>query len=314
MMAKSGPRESESEQAANVVGVAPLPAVRLEALVVMRVARVPGFVDAVEDAAEAALPRALGQEAMQAAAELRRGDFLRVGLADRGQMIGVVDARLEKREPAVEFDPVNLVGGFGNGQRLQARRIEGALIGEVVNGEQARRLDAAPGEIAGRERRRPVVEVQIVRPPVGIAQSRRHVGGRKAEAGEADVIVDPVSPVGVEIEPARPVIEVCVEDHVDGNAVGGSRSPQGAGWNFAEARQQADRLYAAGALEHLAIARHEDADVRQGTQRARQRRRDLAETAGLYVVGDFRSNEKDLAARNRRLSLRGLALKVAKTL
>ena len=69
-----------------------------------------------------------------------------------------------------------------------------------------------------------------------------------------------------------------------------------------------------GALEHLAIARHEDADVRQGAQRARQRRRDLAETAGLHVVGDFRSNEKDLAARNRRLSLRGLALKVAKTL
>ena len=156
--------------------------------------------------------------------------------------------------------------------------------------------------------------MQIIRPPVGIAEARRHVGRGEAQAGEADIVVDPVLAVGINIEPARPVVEIGVEDDIDGNAVGRLRASERAGRNFAESRQQADRLDIAGALQHLPIARHENAHIRKRAQRAWQRGRNFAETASLNVVGDFGGDEKNPASRAKLLSLRGLALKVAMTL
>ena len=77
---------------------------------------VPTFIDAVGDAAEQALLGLGGEKTVEAAAEIRGGDFLRVRGADRGDVAGIGHAGLEERHLAVELHAFLLQGMVGNAQ------------------------------------------------------------------------------------------------------------------------------------------------------------------------------------------------------
>src|SRR5437868_2431266 len=71
-------------------------------------ARVPTFIDAVENACQTRLVGALGQQAFQPAAEFRRGDLAGVSLADGREVRRIDQAALEERQLVVEFQPVDM--------------------------------------------------------------------------------------------------------------------------------------------------------------------------------------------------------------
>src|SRR3974377_2192695 len=70
-------------------------------------ARVPAFIDAVEDAGELLRLGADAKQSFHAATELGRRDLPGIGCADRGQMRGVDDTALEEGKLVVEFDTVD---------------------------------------------------------------------------------------------------------------------------------------------------------------------------------------------------------------
>jgi hypothetical protein len=83
--------------------------------------RIPAFIDAVGDAAEQALLGLGGEETVEAAAEFRRGDFLGIGGADRGDVAGIGHAGLEERHLAVELHAFLLQAWGGMPSSGQAR-------------------------------------------------------------------------------------------------------------------------------------------------------------------------------------------------
>ena len=131
--------------------------------------RIPGVgVDAVEDAVE--VGRAVGEQPLQAHAERLALDLARVGRADGGDRVGVVERRLEEGQLAVVLDAVDR-------ERLRAARRAArprtasnmpwkARLWMVIT----RRGPRAPptAQIRGREAGLPVVRVHHLRlPPSG---------------------------------------------------------------------------------------------------------------------------------------------------
>ena len=113
-------------------------------------------VDRVQDAGEHAGARA--QQAVEAAALLRRLDLARVGRAHGGQPVGVVQAGLHERQLAVEFEPVRRRRPRrGRPSSANCRARKEPLVGQVVHGEHAGRpaLGRAPAKAhVGRRQRR----------------------------------------------------------------------------------------------------------------------------------------------------------------
>ena len=108
-------RHRETELLADVIGVGllALPVAGAERLGQLCAgARIPAFVDAVQDAGQFRRVRSLPQQAFEPAAELRRRDLPGVGCADRGEMRGVDDAALEEGQFVVEFETVDVEGSL----------------------------------------------------------------------------------------------------------------------------------------------------------------------------------------------------------
>ena len=134
------------------------------------------------------MARPLGQQAVEAAAVFGPRDLLGVGGADRRDMVGVDQPGLEERDAAIELDAVETEGGGRNGEVVEPRSVELALVGEIVDRHDRRRAPAAPTQVAGGERGRPVVEMQQVGPPA-VDAAHRQVGRGEAEPGETDRVV-----------------------------------------------------------------------------------------------------------------------------
>src|SRR5665647_2708050 len=100
--------------------------------------RIPAFVDAVQYARQLLGIGAAAKQALEPAAEFRRGDLLGIGLADGGQMRRVDDAALEERQLVVEFEAVDMEGVLGGADPAQRLLGKQALIGEVVDGQNGR--------------------------------------------------------------------------------------------------------------------------------------------------------------------------------
>ena len=107
--------------------------------------------------------------------ERRCTDLAGIGRADRRQPIGIEQARLQKRNIAVELDPVDRekVGGERQLGKNPAR--EEAAIGEVVDREHARDCAARRrhgGEIGGSEPGMPIVAVHDIGTPERVGAAR----------------------------------------------------------------------------------------------------------------------------------------------
>src|SRR5262249_16039504 len=128
-------------------------------------AGIPALIDPVQDAGEAALILAGTQQAIEPAAQFRPADAPPLGGPPPGDLRGVVNAGFQERDVPVELDALHAERRARDGEAIEALAPEDALIGEIVDGEDARRRDALPGEVTGGERAWPIVEVQHIRAP-----------------------------------------------------------------------------------------------------------------------------------------------------
>ena len=81
---------------------------------------------------------------METAPELRRRDLPGVIGAHGRDVRGIEDPRLQERELPVELDPVDLEGVVGDPEIGQPIALEEALIGEIVDRENAGDVLSAP--------------------------------------------------------------------------------------------------------------------------------------------------------------------------
>ncbi|MNC70067.1 hypothetical protein D3C75_1208400 [compost metagenome] len=73
------------------------------------VRRVPNLViNTVENAAQPPLPLPLLEQPFHPVTKLRLGDFTRIGRADGGDMVGVVQACLQERHLAIKLQAIDI--------------------------------------------------------------------------------------------------------------------------------------------------------------------------------------------------------------
>jgi hypothetical protein len=86
----------------------------------------------------------------------------------------------------VEFHAVDVKRRIGNPEAGQALPFEEPLIGEIVDRQDGRDMVSAPRQIGRGKAGRPVVEVQEIGAPQGVAEAAGNVGRSQPEAREAD--------------------------------------------------------------------------------------------------------------------------------
>jgi len=254
--------------------------------------RIPALVDAVRDTAEQALLGLGGKETVEATAEVRGGDFLRIRRADGGDVARIGHAGLEERHLAVELHAFLLQGMGGNPQLRAGTEARHALVGEVVNGEQRWRALPAPVHVSGREASRPVMCVHQIRAPVNLRKIGGDVGSGQAEAGEADMVVRPVATVVGTIWAAFTLVEFRADQHVDHQAIGHVHASDLARWQRGVATQLADDVNRVFAVHHLRITGDQHPHIMQMGHGPGQGGGDVTEAAGLDQIGDFRSHKQ----------------------
>ena len=131
-----------------------------------------------------------------------------------------------------------------------------------------------------------------VRHPIRVAEAAGHVGRRKRQPREADVVVAQIPALGVVVGRAVAIIELVAEHHIDHEPIREHEATEAALGNAREPRQDADDLDLVAPVQHLAIARHQDAHIAAMAQAARQGGRDIAEPAHLHEIGDFGRDEE----------------------
>ncbi len=276
------------------VGLAALPLVHAEVRIQVLVgARVPAGVDAVDDAGERALGGAPGQQPVQAAALCRAGDLLGVADADRVDVVGVDDATAQERHLPVELQLGHPLGG--DAQRGGHRIRHQALVGQVMDGQQARRGAAGPAHIAGRQRARPVVQMQQARLPAQAGMAGRDLRGGMRQGGKANRVVFELRTAGAHIGRAVALEQFLGQQDVDRQPVRLHDAADVAGRQRGMRQHATNDLHLACALEHGTVAGNQHADVVAVAQRARQRGRHVAQPASLDEVRHFRHHEQGAA-------------------
>src|ERR1700677_2197507 len=89
---------------------------------------IPALVDAVEDAGQAVLGRALTEQPVETAAVFLRRDLACIGLADRRQMAGIDDTGLQEGDLVVELHALDAIGVLRRADAPQGLAREQALI------------------------------------------------------------------------------------------------------------------------------------------------------------------------------------------
>ncbi|CTP90615.1 hypothetical protein XTPLMG728_2634 [Xanthomonas translucens pv. poae] len=239
---------------------------------------------------------------VQAAALRRPGDLRGVADADRVDVVGVDDAGAQERHLPVELQVLQAV--VGDAQHAGHRVREQALVGQVVDGQQAWRAPAGPAHVGGGQRARPVVEVQQVRMPVQPGAAAGDLRGGVRQRGEAQRVVFPVAALAGHVRRTLALEQLRAQQHVHAQAIGAVGAAHGAGRQAGMGGDLADDLQRPGLAQHRRVAGDQHADVAAAAQRARQRRGHVAQAAGLDEVGHLRGHEQAGAAR-RRLQLDG---------
>ncbi len=270
----------------------------MELLAQVRIAAgAPAIVDAIEQTGQLALTSLDLQQAFQPAAEFRGGDFLGIGMADGGDVVGVDQAGLEEGHLAPEFQTFHLEGVGGNIQVGHDRGREQALIRQVVDGGQAGGSGTLPAQVAGCKARLPVVEVQQIRHPANGGVAQGEIGSGAGKTTETDMVVSPVGAVQVAIGIARALVELRADQYIDDQPVVQIDATDVAGRHGSTGGDAADHLHPVlDRGHHLAITRDQYPNVMGGGEGAGQGAGYLAQAAGLDEVGNLRGNEKNTLA------------------
>lgn len=236
----------------------------------------------------------MAQKRRQTVAEGFVLDFPGVGGADRGQLVGQLQAGLEKGELAVVFDPVEAPGGFWQAESGPQAGREAALEGDVVYRHDAGR-PAFVMQVGGRQGGLPVVDMDHVGAPVEGRAGLAEEGGEAGQEAEAPVVVAPVVTVGVEVGVARAVVQFGAVDKIQRQAVG-PRRQQAAGWEQrGQGRQGGGRPGLGKGGGEGRVARHEHPHVLAGLPEGRREGGGhVAQAPGLDPGGDFRGGEEDV--------------------
>ena len=275
----------QAQPGAHQVGVRLLArqVVGLEVMRQMRIAaRVPGLVDAVDDAGQPTLGRDPAGQPVQAGAERLGGDLARVGRADRGHVVGVEQAGLEERHPVVELDAVDVESALGNAEQRHAFAVAQTLVGNVVDGQNGRHARALPAQIGRRQAARPVVHVQQVRLPAHAGAACGDLGGGEREAREPQVVVRPVVTLRTGVGAAGALIQRRLENQVQDQPVIGACLADAAGVDAGVARQMGHHGDVVRLGDDLGIGgeQHAHIDVAPA-QRSRQSRRHVPNPPAL---------------------------------
>ena len=214
-------------------------------------------------------------------AEPRVQNFLRIGGADGGDLVGGFDGALHEVGATVKFDHMGIAGADTTGV-LQNIQAVFALIRNVVDGENG--LDLAElvqmtvvqVQIDGGQGRLPVIAVDDVRLKIGVEQHFENGAGEESKT--LAVIVEAVQAAALEV--------VLVVDKVEGHAV--QLALEQAAILAAPAHRHTEvGNVGQGILElQIAVQRHDNAAIHailhqgfgQGT-------RNVSQTAGLCIRG-----------------------------
>lgn len=171
-----------------------------------------------------------------------------------------------------------------------------AAMRKIVDGQHARYRSAAPGQVGGRQRRGPVIEMQQVRYPIWITCAGRDLCSGKTEPGKTKIIVRPVNARCVSIGTAVALEKLRTEQHIDGKMVVRGAARKIAGRDAAAGRQMTDDFDCPKLAHDIAIPWEQDAHIALISERAGQRGGYFAKAAHFYVVGKFGGDEQNFRA------------------
>ena len=235
-------------------------------------ARIPGLIDAIEDAGQFARVGALAQQPFETAAEFRRRDLAGIGFADGCQMRRIDDAAFEKRQLVVKFETFDVEGFHRRADAAQRLFRKQALIGEVVDRQDGRQPDLVPGKIGRHQRRRPVIGVNEISGPVLVECAGGQSRCRRRKAPEANVIVRPVAAIGVAVRIAGTLVKLRTKQDVNRQTVFCRSQPERAGRHLSQRRTFADDLDAVELSDDVPITGQHHPNVTPKPQRPWQRR------------------------------------------
>ncbi|KAF5034705.1 hypothetical protein DSECCO2_593340 [anaerobic digester metagenome] len=286
------------------IGLAGLLAVRIQGRVGALQDRIvlgapDGIVRAVQDADE--ISAAAGQNALQAAPELRGHDLAGVAGADCGDLVRVGDSGLEQVEAVVELHPFHVPGFHGQAGLLEQTVGEPALKGLVVDGHDGAHpgpegVAAAPEGHVGRG--------QGCVPILGVNDARAHVQvpdgaqGGAAEKDEALAVVEVVALFGAVVVAAVEIFAAL--DEVDGQAVvvGLIDVRSGVRPRVAHRAVLVDQMHGVLTRGQAAVERRDDGDTHAHAQESQgQNAHDVGQASGFGEGIDFRRQKDDVVWR-----------------
>ena len=184
-------------------------------------------------------------------------------------------------------------GGFGSADPAQRLLREQALIGEIVDGQDAGDLDRIPREIGRHERGLPVIGVNQVRCPILVQSACCQLGSGRGKSSEAYVVIGPVAARNVSIGIAGAVIKFRAEQDVNRQSVPGCRQPERAGRHLRQRRALSDDLDMQELFDHVPVSGEDDPDIAERAQCPRQGCGNSSKPAHPDEIIHFRGNEQD---------------------
>ena len=210
----------------------------------------------VEDPGEAALVLTLTQQPFHPISELRLGDFTGIGWTDRRNMVGVVEASLQKRDLAVKLQAMNVIERPRQFNVVHMPRIEHPLVGQVMHRKDRLSRVAARRQVGRRQARMPVVGVNNVRAPERI-QAAGHLATDPSQQRKAQHVVGIGVLISIVVRAPWAIVEMRGINQIDAHAV-------------KVTEQQSDAPGKRLAARHHLRIRHAAADIRKrGQQYAR---------------------------------------------
>ncbi|MNP35577.1 hypothetical protein D3C76_1289160 [compost metagenome] len=162
-----------------------------------------------------------------------------------------------------------------------------------MDGEHGGCAQAAPGHVGRGQGRGPVVGVDQFRAPADAGGSGGDLGGRQAQASEANMVVGPVVAMAVAVGCAFALVELGADQQIDDQPVRQIQAADPTRGQGGEAADLADDTDRQAGFQHLPVTGDQYADVVARGQGLGQGRRHVAEAAHLDQVGEFGCDEQD---------------------
>ncbi len=125
------------------------------------------------------------------------------------------------------------------------------------------------------------------RTPLGFYRAGGEVGGGQAEAGEADMVVRPVTAVVITVRRAFTFVQLRADQHVNDQTVFHVHAPDLARWQGGMTAQLADDMDRVTTIEHLRVAGNQHAYIVQVAHGSRQCGRHIAQTSGFHQISQL---------------------------